>query len=198
MKQLALPLLLVLLLAMLCGVSCKDGKNKKTTEKEPVVHGFEQKQAQMDSAWTSMIVSDENKFANMDRVVAELKLIEGSNEAILTDLQKNIDSVRQSRYTRTSMASSSQIDAYDLGTNQVLAAVRKQVTENPNANKYQIINQLVSEIQLADDSVLLYRKSYDKAIDDYRQFLVANRKALKKGIPAFDSLPNYSYFRLVQ
>ena len=198
MKQLAQPFLLALLLATLCGVSCKDGKNKKITEKEPVVYGFEQRQAQMDSAWTSMIASDENKFSNMDRVLAELKLIEGSNESTLTDLHKNIDSVRQSRYTRTSMANSAQIDAYDMGTNQMLAAVRKQVNDNPNANKYQIINQLISEIQLADDSVLMYRKSYDRAIDDYRLFLETNRKALKKALPAFDSLPKYSYFRLVQ
>lgn len=180
---------------ILLAVSCKEGPKTETTD--PRVEQFFSFENRADTCWANMIYSDDSKIENMKRIVTELQLIEGSDEAQLARLLSRIDSLQILRYNRMDLRNSTLIDQYDNQTNQVIAEVRKAVAANPNASKYQLINQLNSEITLADDSVLFYRKDYDKAIDSLRYFKSKYGKSLKKQIPNLDSLTNFPQFRLV-
>ncbi|HPI09935.1 MAG TPA: hypothetical protein PLK63_02795 [Catalimonadaceae bacterium] len=95
------------------------------------------------------------------------------------------------------MKFSRNIDKYDSITNQVIQKLRNESNQNPNAIKYQIVNQLFSEIQLADDSVLFYRKEYDRTVDSFNNFLKTRKKDLKKSGINVDSLQPYPVFRLL-
>lgn len=180
---------------ILLAVSCKEGPKTETTD--PRVEQFFSYENRADTCWANMIYSDDLKIQNMKRIVTELQLIEGSDEAQLARLLSRIDSLQIFRYNRMDLRNSTLIDQYDNQTNLVIADVRKAVAANPNASKYQLINQLSSEITLADDSVLFYRKDYDKAIDSLRYFKSKYGKSLRKQIPNLDSLTNFPQFRLV-
>ena len=145
-----------------------------------------------------MMNSDDNKIQNLNRLIEELALIEGAKEDQIKPLKSEISEMVKARYDRLSMESSARIDQYDSFTNSILGKVRAEINANPNAVKYQIIHQLLAEVQAADDSILHFRKEYDRNIEAYRQYLDKNKKVLQKELPSFDSVQRYHLFRLVQ
>jgi len=151
----------------------------------------------MGSFWILMINSDDNKISNLKRLVEELKLVDGSSEEDLNGIKAKIESLEASRYSRNSMQNSSSIDFYDSLTNSAISEVRRAINVNPNAVKFQIINQLIAEIQAADDSVLHFRKQYDRSVDSYNSFFKINLDKLKSKRPELDSLKMYPVFRLI-
>jgi hypothetical protein len=188
----------IFLLALASGLSCRHVPKKgKVDEKPDLLKELELYQFKSDSCWSSMMVSDNNKISNLDRLLKELKLIEGSNEKSLQEIEPHIRSLKQNRYDRISMGMGNQIDHYDSLTNSAIAKIRKAASENPNAIRYQIVNQLLTEIQTADDSVLFYRKEYDRTIDRYNEFLKTQEAGLRKTFDRFDTLRRYPVFRLI-
>ncbi|HOY95783.1 MAG TPA: hypothetical protein PK509_08605 [Catalimonadaceae bacterium] len=151
----------------------------------------------LDSTWRAMITSDDNKIENMNRLVRELQMIDGSNAESLNSTALEVQKLSGQRYDQKTMKFSRNIDKYDSITNQVIQKLRNESNQNPNAIKYQIVNQLFSEIQLADDSVLFYRKEYDRTVDSFNNFLKTRKKDLKKSGINVDSLQPYPVFRLL-
>lgn len=191
---------LIGLLSFIClaltfgAVSCK--QNPNTEKSSPLSQELAYFLTQTDSSWYKMMVSDDNKLSNLRRLSSELALISGSNEQEINSIIGRIDSLQQGRYDRQTMADSKRIDQYDIETNAIIADLRKVISSNPNASKYQIVNLLINEVQVADDSILSYRKDYDKSVDSLKWFVKENRKSLKKIVPQVDSLRDLSQFRL--
>lgn len=193
---------LIVILAFLSGalafssISCKQ-EPKTGSQPDPLVQKLERYYAQADTSWNHMMASDDAKISNLKRLADELLLIDGSNEKNIQRLRNRADSLALIRYDRKNLRENGKIDAYDMATNEVIAGLRKEISENPNAIKYQIVNQLVSEIIQADDSVLILRREYDRRLDSVRLFKKSQKKGLKKAIPSLDSLPDFPYFRLL-
>lgn len=179
--------------------SCKTrGPQTASTTDVSVNNQLDQCKFGMDTTWQKMSNSDLGKFENMTRLVQELKLIDGSDSKILDGIDSQIKSLDQVRYNSRTISESKRIDLFDSVSNLIWSQLRKEVLTNKNAEKYQIVNQLVSEIQQADDSVLFYRKDYDRKVDEFNAFYKKNKKELKRTYPGFEQLKPYPVFRLVQ
>ena len=177
--------------------SCK--QVQKSSVAEPTAStDLDRHMNQLDSTWKVMMMSDDYKIENLNRLIKELQLIDGSNTESLKASETEVQSLKENRYDQTSMRISRNIDIYDSLTNKVIQKLRNETSMNPNAIKYQIVNQLLSEIQLADDSVLFYRKEYDRTVDSFNSFLKARKKDLKKSGINVDSLKPYPVFRLMK
>ena len=176
--------------------SCKQVK-KSSGSDSSVSKELEKQIFQLDSTWNIMFKSDDNKIENMSRLVKELQMIDGVNSKALKSAESEVLGLKEKRYDKISMRLSRNIDLYDSVTNQVLKNLRNETNQNPNAVKYQIVNQLMSEIQLADDSILFYRKEYDRTVDAYNNFLKTRRKDLEKSGINVDSMKPYPVFRLL-
>lgn len=186
--------------SLLCSIiwisSCRQVQNSGAGE-SAVTQEFDKQLKNLDSTWNAMIKSDDNKIDNMNRLVKELQMIDGSNVLLLNAADKAVRELKNRRYDQASMKLSHNIDIYDSATNQTIQKLRNETTQNPNAIKYQIINQLISEIQQADDSVLFYRKEYDRTVDSFNNFIKTRKKELKKSGINTDSIRPYPLFRLL-
>jgi len=176
--------------------SCKQAQKSSVTE-TTISKELENQTFQLDSTWNVMFQSDDNKIENLSRLIKELQMIDGSNSGLLTLAEKEIQSIKGFRYDQNSMRISRNIDIYDSVTNGVIQKLRNETNQNPNAIKYQIVNQLMTEIQQADDSILFYRKEYDRTVDSYNSFLKTRKKDLKKSGINVDSMKPYPVFRLL-
>ena len=176
--------------------SCKQVQKSSVTESS-VSSELEKQRLQLDSTWNVMFKSDDNKIENLSRLVKELQMIDGSNSQSLLLAEKEIQTIKSHRYDQKTMSVSKNIDLYDSVTNRVIQKIRNETNQNPNAIKYQIVNQLISEIQQADDSILFYRKEYDRTVDSYNSFLKTRKKDLKKSGINVDTMKPYPVFRLV-
>jgi hypothetical protein len=94
------------------------------------------------------------------------------------------------------MGSGKAIDRYDSATNSILSSIKQEIQSNPETERFQIVQQLRNEIQMADDSVLYFRKGYDKQVDALNGYLKKNRKQLKRISPIFDTIQPFPVFRL--
>lgn len=179
--------------------SCRNQVNQNSTEKNiSVANQIDLLKAELDSSWMVMQKSDLAKFANMQRLAEELKLIQGSDNAKLESVLLALKGVDSVRYNPRSIEESYRIDQFDSATNSVWSSLRGEVSNNKNADKYQIVHQLITEIQAADDSILFYRKAYDHKVDAFNAYFKQNKKELKRNYPGFDTLRTYPVFRLVQ
>jgi hypothetical protein len=176
--------------------SCKQAQKSSVTE-TTISKELENQTFQLDSTWNVMFQSDDNKIENLSRLIKELQMIDGINSGLLTLSEKEIQSIKGFRYDQNSMRISRNIDIYDSVTNGVIQKLRNETNQNPNAIKYQIVNQLMTEIQQADDSILFYRKEYDRTVDSYNSFLKTRKKDLKKSGINVDSMKPYPVFRLL-
>lgn len=181
--------------------SCKNQTRQpsKTSAGQLLVDQYHDLGSRSQVAWTRMMNSDRTKFDNMRRLVSELKLVDGSDHEALDRIVLKINTIDSVRYTRAGISDSKAIDRFDAVTNDIWSALRSEVTKTEKASAFQIIsNILIPEIQQADDSVLFYRKDYDRSVDSLNLFLKQNRKALRKEVPGVDTLKPLPVFRMVQ
>lgn len=174
--------------------SCKNSGSKD--KPNPEVLEYSKALTSADSCWMKMIASDDNKFHNMMRLTEELLLIDGCDSQAVQLVKIEIEKAQNLRYSRERIGEKGAIDRHDSLTDQSLASLRKEVARNPNAVSFQIVNQLVSEITQADDSVLFFRKEYDHQIDKLNQLLKSKKKEIAQGIPSVDSIESFPVFRL--
>jgi hypothetical protein len=176
-----------------CSEKSGSGANESNTT---VVNKMNEVLNKTDSSWRVMMQSEERKIENLGILIKELGLIDGSSPKHLEQIRLQLEELKQNQYDRISMANSHLIDQYDSLTNNLLSEIRKEINQNKETIKYQVVNQLINEIQAADDSVLFLRKAYDEQIDEYKNFLEKHKDELKKLIPNLDSLKKFNYFRL--
>lgn len=188
--------LVVLFSGLIFGCSTEK-KGKPDTAGVQVIQKYNRFLAATDSSWTEMMASEDRKMENIQLIIKELGLIEGSSAKHLEQIKSELENLKNRRYDRFSMANSGLIDQYDSLTNALIGELRKEIHFNKEAVKYQVVNQLMAEIQSADDSVLFLRQAYDKKIDRWKTYVKENRKKLSDLISNPDSLKNLHYFRLM-
>lgn len=185
----------LLLLAAAAFYSCRTAQKSEEPTKEAA--SFSRGMEMADSCWQAMMASDDGKISNMQRLLDELMLIDGADSMRITTLKKEAGKLSALRYDRRSMGEKGRIDQYDSLCTALITAIRQEVSRNPKAIEFQIVNQLVSEVSQADDSVLFYRKEYDRSVDSVNFLLKNKRNKLRKSFPGIDSLSPFPVFRLI-
>ncbi len=148
----------------------------------------------LNTIWQEMIVSDNQKFDDIRRLLLEASYTQSYNPIALEDLQKRTDEVQASRYEQESMTSE-QIDTYDQLSEELLKAVFSFVQQTPDLQHHSITNQLVTSIQDADNEVIYFRVKYDRWTKEFNHLVVSYREQLQQmGEPysSFKSKPVFS------
>lgn len=194
MKQLLFSFSIILACTALLG-SCRQPSGK--SKPDPVLEDFRKNLAGADSCWNVMMISDDGKIQNMERLASELLLIDGSDSVAISGIRAGISNLKQGRYSKFSIRHSGSIDAYDSISTGLISGLKKEVSRNPKSIEFQIVNQLVQEISQADDSVLFYRKEYDRFADRLNLMLKKNGRRLKSEIKGLDTVSSFPVFRLI-
>jgi hypothetical protein len=192
-KWLKLNLAIVLFVGLTQSCKEPEQKNDDATQSQKVKTLF----YGIDSCWATMINSDDGKISNMARICDELTLIGGNDAEKLNALKNKINTLKSDRYTQDDLLEAGAIEKYDSVTNEVIKKVFEEIEFNANAGKYQIILQLKEEITAADDSVLWYRKEYDKQIDHYNAYLSDTTNDLPKNNQN-QEFKRFGQFRLIK
>ena len=180
---------------LLLAVSCRQPSGKIGTN--TILPEFRKNYSGADSCWNAMMGSDDGKIQNMDRLAGELLLVDGCDSSSLLKTRSAISGLKAMRYNRQNLRDPGLIDRYDSACTALITALKNEVRRNPKAEQYQIINQLVTEVSVADDSVLFYRKEYDRFADRLNLSLKKNRKKLQNELKTPDSLRPFPVFRLI-
>lgn len=149
---------------------------------------FQDINTQLEAAWNTMMLDDDDKLSNLTRILQEVEYSGDYNRLKLDSLKKDIDQLAAVRYDQQTMSDSDLINLYDSMTTQAMGEVTVFTTRLSQFDQYPLMGQLIQEVFEADDRILRFRIDYDRAAKQYNSFieehepdlpLVAKQKVLQ-------------------
>ncbi len=129
----------------------------------------------LDASWTVMIKDDDEKMADMERLLKEVSKTRRYDKNRHQELVNDIDKLTVIRYDRKSMSNSDKIDEYDSANSVVTKEVILFAANHPQYDSYPVFEELINEIQLADNRVILHRIRYDRSAKAFNSFVQQNK-----------------------
>ncbi len=184
---------------------------KPVEEKEPeVVEEAKMSQTQIDSLgfvyvsvkdsldanWMLMIQDDDEKLADMKLLLQEVSKTRRYDKNLHQELTSEIDQLAQIRYDRKSMKDSHKIDEYDSATSIVTKDVILFAANLPQYNDYPKLEEIISDIQSADNRVILHRIRYDRSAKGFNHFIHENEKYMNHLVSDQSALSEAPLFEL--
>jgi hypothetical protein len=141
---------------------------------------YQQIQTQLDTTWQTMMEDDDEKIFYLDRLLDEVSYTGDYDEELYKSLKEQVAHLKEQRYTRQTMANSTEIDLYDEATRKVMLEVIAFAREHPQYERYPLMEELIYDIQQKDQNVLLYRMDYDDAAKAYNRFIEKHEELVKE------------------
>jgi ASC-1-like (ASCH) protein len=129
----------------------------------------------LDASWTVMIKDDDEKIADMKRLLKEVSNTRRYDRAKHNSLLKEVEELSMMRYDRNSMADSDKIDVYDSATSVLTNDVIHYAANHPLYKEYPKLEEIINDIQEADNRVIIYRIRYDRSAKDFNRFVRQNQ-----------------------
>lgn len=200
--------LLLLIVTMTMLISCKQSadqekSNTDSTTSEPVVQlspdslkkRITMVKDSMDMTWKKMILSDDQKIADIKRLLQEVTYTKVYDPGKVESLMTLADSVKSIRYTQDSMTSG-QIDKYDFATEKLIKRTFQLVENNPEMAGHSITEPLKNDIMKAESELVNYRILYDRWAKEYNRLVEGNRENLQQLGEPYSSFQKKPIFEL--
>lgn len=182
-------------------LSCKEQKSTSAevhfTKEDSITDRYLVLQDSLLYVWNLMINDDNQKLKAMSNVLHELLVGKQANKEEVEVLQKRLEQLTRIRFTQKTMSNPDVIEEYDFASNNMMSEIISLTTASPNYEQNTTLQNLVENINLADQRTLLYRADYDAIARSYNSFLERNQKVLKS-IDATCSLENKALFEISQ
>lgn len=170
------PTLILFILVISIGACNKNASSTLTpTAVDSLKTVFQDLNSELEITWNDMMKDDDEKLANLRRILQEVEYSSNYNRLKLDSLRKGIDELEKVRYDQQTMSDSDLINVYDSMTNQVMGEVTMFTTSLEQFEQYPTMGQLLQEVFEADDRVLRYRIQYDKLAKQYNSFIETNQ-----------------------
>lgn len=174
----AFPVILFALLAIF--TSCERQEKKKVSAEtiDSLRTVYQAINDSLQTAWDRMIEDDDQKLAYMRRLVQEVSYTNNFDSAEYKAMMDMIDQLASIRYDQKTMESSQLIDKYDSATYETIRRVTAYAQEHPQFENYPLMQELVNDIQQAQEQVFFYRIRYDTLAKSYNAFIEDNEEFL--------------------
>lgn len=182
LKNLLLFLILVIVFA-----ACRQPLEEKDSVEEVSEPGLSQQQLDslnwvylavndsLDASWMVMIKDDDEKLEDMKRLLNEISKTRGFDKDRHQALVKDLDQLPVIRYDRKTMADSDKIDEYDSANSVMTKEVILFAANHPQYDNFPVFEELINEIQQADNRVILHRIRYDRSAKAFNNFVQQNK-----------------------
>lgn len=148
-------------------------------------------------SWATMIEDDDQKLANMELLLSELKAQTATPADSIDSLMQMVQQLREVRYDSSTLRESDRIDRYDSITSEVSEAILSYTDSLAEEEISPVINVLRSKIVSANNSVLLYRIRYDRFTEDFNRFLEQYKNVMAEIDSADLNAQKQPMFRLI-
>ena len=136
----------------------------------------------LDSAnatWNELKAADEEKLANIEKVANRVAKMKKHNPALLDSVRMLHKQAISKRFDRTTVSEANRIDEYDAVVTTLISSVTRLVDTTPNAEKCKECNDLIADIQKADQQDLIRRIRYDRHVKALNEILGTQQDKVK-------------------
>jgi hypothetical protein len=134
----------------------------------------------INKVWKIMIESDDQKIADIKRLLLEISYTDKPSTIELMKIQKMQEQLVSKRYDQVTMADSKKIDDYDFATDSLVKSAMSLTSSTTGIENHPLAKELTEDIMEADNNVVRYRTLYDSWTKLYNSYLENNEKQLKE------------------
>lgn len=168
--------------------------NTNVAEKSKVQMEIDQLLDSVNTVWNAMILSDDEKFLSIKRLLEEISYTKKYNVLKQQELLNQLPAIKAKRYTQETLSDSS-ITAYDAATDTLISHVFKLSAATPDLSNHTIAAELIEEINAANGNELIqYRVKYDRWAKELNAYIKNNKEELEKLGEPYKSLKELSLF----
>jgi hypothetical protein len=180
MKKLFICLLTAPLVFFCFSCEKKEVKNTETTtvKTEQIRMELGQLNDSINKVWTIMLQSDDQKIADIKRLLQEISYTDKPNTKELTIVQKMQEQLVGKRYDMETMTDSKKIDEFDMATDSLIKRTMLLSASTAGLEAHPLAKELVNDIMEADNNVVRYRTLYDTWTKIYNNTLQKYEKQL--------------------
>lgn len=177
--------------------ACEKGREKKTTQYlDSLQTQFSTLNDSVNTTWKEMIDSDDLKLRYGKRLLQEISYSGKYNVALHDSLANMLAAMPKKRYNNPQQLTSDAIDNYDRATEQFKSGIVELSTSMPGFEACSLCQELLRDIEKADNDVLTYRIRYDQHVQAYNDFIKANKEDLIEINPDYKNLKVKPLFQL--
>ena len=191
-----LNLLVLSLLMLLWSTSCSN-YGFQSSRKKKSIENVDRMLTKVNEVWIAMIQSDNQKIADINRLLLEISYTNEYDEAELLTLRTQTEELLSKRYEQYEMTSEA-IDEYDNATTSLIRSLLELAENTPELEKNALSGELKDDIIEADSEVVLYRIRYDSEAKEFNNYLSENSGILKKLGEPYASFRPLPLFELPQ
>ena len=137
-------------------------------------------QDSLHTAWNLMINDDNQKIKAMQNLLHELKISAQLDPEKAESLDHRIEQLKRIRYTPKSMSNPDLVAEYDFASNSLVNELIS-LSEGHTAYAYNTTMQnLVTQIRKAEESIEHYRSDYDAIVVVYNKFILENKDHMRE------------------
>ena len=144
-----------------------------------------------------MVDDDNRKIKAMHNLVHELMVSGDNANEDLISLEKRLEKLNTLRYDQETMANPELVDEYDFATSSLINEIISVAESSSKSANNKTLQNLIDNINIADQRVNTYREEYDYIILKYNHFIEENRAYLKEIDPQY-SLKNKPIFQMTE
>lgn len=180
-----------------CGKNRENADNSSFTKADSLTETYLAFQDSILQAWNQMVDDDNRKIKAMHTLVHEL-MVSGNNvNEDLISLEQRLEHLNTLRYDQETMANPELVDEYDFATNSLVTEIISIAESSLKSTNNTKLQELIDNINIADQRVNIYREEYDYIVTKYNRFLDENKDYLKEIDPKY-SLKKKPIFQMTE
>lgn len=148
-----------------------------TTEVDSLRTVYESLNDSIDARWTVLKDDEEQKLANLNRLLMEISFTPTFDQARYDSLKYQLEQFQSLRLDPETMTDE-QIDRYDAAMNSLQNSIVQMAMDNQAFEQYPLMEELIDSINASEERVLFYRVQYDNYATDMNQFLDVHEEHL--------------------
>ncbi|MEM1137760.1 MAG: hypothetical protein AAGI07_18115, partial [Bacteroidota bacterium] len=138
---------------------------------------------------------EEEKINSTTALIDEVRnVVVGYNPSTLIDIEKDLNELKQKKYTLENLDNESVMLAYDAACDQLLLHLNKLANDTENFERYRRANLLISDIIEANNQDFFVRKDYNNFVLEYNQLIETSEEQLEELLPEDTQIEKYPLF----
>lgn len=174
-------LLSIAAFALLAACSSNNNTAERThfTKADSVTETYLLLHDSLHQVWNALVKDEEEKINNVNQLLEYLQQ-SAADRSLVAALDQRLDQLRKIRITQKNLSNPYVVEEYDFASASIIEEVMALCDTRTEMATNKTLQQLVSDIRMAESRVEEYRTHYDSLAELFNQFLDANQRIIQE------------------
>ncbi len=166
-------------------------KEEKVLPNTPIITQYTTLKLAVDSSWKALDQVEKDKIFAIKRLLQEISFNPKHKSNRLKEEMQKVDDLEAKKLKQEALADLSNMDNYDVLSDQVISSVIIFKEETPDMEGYPLADELIDDLDsLNGNAIISKRSDYGHVVLEYNKFIKVNYDELsKQGVENLKLMP---------